>query len=89
MTDFIRGYPRTWIFSHPYSLLKQAGRLYTPSAFSLFQNEFDWSFAAYIVSCNEIDQMMKYLVASFYKVGSMKSLTMQKIKQFLAANLKQ
>jgi len=58
-------------------LLKQAGQLYTPSVFSLFQNEFDWSSDAYILSCNEIDHMMKYSVA------------MQKIKLFLAANLKQ
>lgn len=50
-------------------LLKHAGHLYTPSAFDLFQNEFDWSSAAYIVSHNEIDQMTKYLVAIFDKVG--------------------
>lgn len=69
-------------------LLKQAGQLYTP-AFSLFQNEFDWSSDAYILSCNEIDQMMKYSVAILIKLESMKSLAMQKIKQFLVANVKQ
>jgi len=50
-------------------LLKQAGQHYTP-AFSLFQTEFDWSSSAYIVSCNEIDQRMKYLVEILIKLKS-------------------
>ena len=53
-------------------LLKHAGRIYTPITFDLFQNEFDWSFAAYIVSRNETDQMCQYVVAIFNKDGEYK-----------------
>jgi len=34
-------------------LLKQVRQLYTPKILNLFQNEYDWSFAAYLIRRNE------------------------------------
>ncbi|XP_057755426.1 protein FAR1-RELATED SEQUENCE 5-like [Arachis stenosperma] len=59
--------PRLKMIHSP--LLKHAAQVYTPNAFDLFQNEFDWSSAAYIVSRTENNQMSEYQVAIFDKDG--------------------
>ncbi|XP_015934769.3 protein FAR1-RELATED SEQUENCE 5-like [Arachis duranensis] len=59
--------PRLKMIHSP--LLKHAAQVYTPNAFDLFQNEFDWSSAAYIISRIENNQMSEYQVAIFDKDG--------------------
>ncbi|XP_055960382.1 protein FAR1-RELATED SEQUENCE 5-like [Mercurialis annua] len=50
-------------------LLQQAAKIYTPPIFELFQNEYDWSLAAFIKSRQEIQESYEYSVAIFDREG--------------------
>ena len=50
---------------HKSSLVQQVAKVYTPSVFELFQDEYDWSLAALIKERKEAQDIHEYIVEIF------------------------